>query len=104
MGYYTNYNLRMEPPNLELLDLIISGNEDMDIAMNRFGETQDSVKWYEWEEDMRKVSELYPDYLFHLSGEGENNDDIWEATFKAGKAHIRKAEINIPPFDEKELK
>lgn len=103
MGYYTKYRLEIEPDDKEVIALVRISNENIRWAVDDSGATEERLTWYHWEEDMRKVSSEYPTFTFHLYGEGENNEDIWAATFRDGKAHIRRAEINILPFDEKEL-
>lgn len=104
MGYQTAYQLEVEPETDKYLIAVIRDSHDyLRMAIDDKGNTEECCKWYKWEEDMRKISSQYPDTLFHLYGEGKSNEDIWVATFKAEKAHIRRAEINIPPFDQKEL-
>lgn len=60
-------------------------------------------KWYEWEQDMRRLSKKVPTVLFTLDGRGEEDGDIWVAYFKGGKAQVEHPEIKIPPFDKKKL-
>ncbi len=50
---------------------------------------EDSWKWYEHEDDMCVVSDLFPGTLFVLKGEGEDPGDIWEKHFQDGKM-VRK--------------
>jgi hypothetical protein len=97
MGYNTSYDLDIEPHDEGIHKIIL---EEIHDGYNPF---EDTCKWYEWEEEMRAFSLKYPNHLFHLHGEGEGSGDIWDATFKNGKAHIRQAEIHIYPFDENEL-
>ena len=54
----------------------------------------DSCKWYGHEDDMRKLSKRFPDYLFVLEGEGE----------EAGKMQECRAEIIFPVYDPEKLK
>lgn len=62
-----------------------------------------SAKWYEHEEDMLKFSKLFPDELFTLSGNGEEDTDIWRKYFKNGKCQVALASITYDEFDEKLL-
>ena len=81
MGYYTRYSLTTDMENetpvvetLKELDLIgwaLTGNL----------ETAHETKWYEHESDMKAISERFPDVHFTLSGEGEEQGDIWEKQF-----------------------
>ena len=63
----------------------------------------ESVKWYEWETDMRTLSAEFPTVLFTLHGEGENNHDMWIAYFLDGKMHRVEAKITYKPFNKNEL-
>jgi hypothetical protein len=94
MGYNTDYSLSIEPYDEDIHNHLIESVND------GYDPFEEGCKWYEWEEEMRKFSTLHPEHLFHITGFGVENDDIWAATFKNGKAHIRQAEIKIPPFDE----
>ena len=101
MGYYTKYKLEIfsNESNLsdkEVFDLTISYLEEFDIlndALSRNLDTYDSTKWYENESDMRKISQLIPDVLFLLEGEGEESGDIWKKYFMNGKMQNVKQEL-----------
>ena len=125
MGYYTNYSLEIDKSATELtpvtgvdengnpatvyvkrtIDLVQMESELANACgyerATLFG---DSVKWYEHERDMRDFSKKYPDILFILSGEGEENEDVWRAYFKNGKMQKCKAIISFDPFDADKLK
>lgn len=60
-------------------------------------------KWYEHEDDMRKISNAFAGYLFVLSGEGEEPGDIWKKYFLNGKCQDERAKIAIAEFDESKL-
>lgn len=70
------------------------------IGYNPFDE---QCKWYEWKEDMIKVSKRYPLTIFIIDGEGEESGDIWKAYFLNGKHQYTKAELVFEEFDEKKL-
>ncbi len=63
----------------------------------------EAVKWYEHEDDMKRLSFQFPDTLFRLSGEGEEPGDIWVKYFKDGKMQAMKAEIKFADFNEADL-
>jgi hypothetical protein len=65
---------------------------------------QIDAKWYDHDKNMRQLSELYPDKLFKLEGEGEENEDIWEAYYKNGKGIKYYAKMSFPEFNEGDLK
>lgn len=60
-------------------------------------------KWYGKFDQMLAYSSKYPDTLFQLDGEGEENGDIWTCWFKNGKSQYEKAKIMVAPFDEGKL-
>lgn len=106
MGYATAYTLRIDDDsNYEKLRTVLEKEgerSEICFAIDEDGESNSSEsKWYEWESDMRRISALWPNFVFHLSGIGEQHDDQWEATFVNGKAHIRGCEILIDGYDEK---
>jgi len=98
MGYYTRYELQ-----------VVSGIDyDKDyeeIVSDEVGyhPFDDETKWYSFEKDMKKVSKENPETLFKLSGEGEENGDLWEAYFKNGKMQMCKAIVTYNEFNENEL-
>ena len=47
--------------------------------------SDDSIKWYDSEQDMRSISKAYPEYIFELAGNGEESGDIWRDFYKDGK-------------------
>ena len=91
MGYATTYKLKWSPlseastvPQYELDDQISSyirgeqqKNDEFMYGVTPDGETSDSCKWYEHEEDLKPLSKKFPDVMFTLFGEGEESGDIW---------------------------
>jgi hypothetical protein len=71
------------------------------IGYNPFDE---QCKWYESDEDMKKISKKYPLTIFVLEGEGEESGDLWKKYFLNGKMQEAKAKITYDEFDEKKLK
>lgn len=132
MGYYTTFRLRVQPQWLEiqkpLKELItetqyLSEEEaesmktvTIDVLktvekerLHSYPEStlaamfSDTRKWYEWEQDMKIISKTYPEILFCLIGDGENNEDMWYAYFQKGKVQICTAIITYDEFDEAKL-
>ena len=56
----------------------------------------DMAKWYDHEEDMCAISLLFPDVTFQLSGEGENQGDLWEEYYHNGECERCSADIVFP--------
>lgn len=114
MGYYTTYNLNIEiqnatkgTKNLNIWPDIISdlreSNENAKYALSDDGDTSESCKWYSHESDIINFSIKYPDYLFILSGEGEESGDIWKKYFKNGMSQICKARVIFDEFNESKM-
>jgi hypothetical protein len=91
MGYYTKFD--------------VSENEEFVVGalMDISGYAHfDGVKWYNWQKDLVRVSEMFPDQLIRISGVGEGDGieiDIWEAYAKNGKFIINVAELVFPKVD-----
>lgn len=54
------------------------------------------VKWYEHENDMKVVSQHFPDMVFCLHGEGETQGDVWDKYFHNGDCEACYAELYVP--------
>lgn len=61
---------------------------------------EDSLKWYNHEDDMCKLSAMFPDLYFTLEGDGEEFDDFWRKLFHDGQCiGCVDGEIYYPEFD-----
>jgi len=102
MGYYTDFKLTIEGDEVderviaEDLSDISTYDWDDDLILCE-------AKWYGWVQDMTKLSQMYPNTLFKLSGDGEENGDQWICYFKDGKKQLCEAKISFDPFDESKL-
>lgn len=109
MGYSITYNLKVHTGEKSIKDIYSEWEEGkfdfegFDYAIDDNGEMCDSVKWYDHEKDMKQLSLQYPNSVFLLTGEGEENDDIWQKYFKNGKIQSCYAKITFDEFDEKKL-
>jgi len=56
----------------------------------------DEYKWYDHTYDMMKISKLFPDVIFRLSGDGEEREDMWHEYFHNGQVEECRAEIKFP--------
>ena len=107
MGYYTYYSIDIEGMTPEVKPAVIEAFKDKRIigyVFDEYLDPLDAVKWYEHDKDMLEISKLFPNLIFHLGGVGDENTDLWETHYKAGKMQHCQAEIVYPPFDEKELR
>ena len=124
MGYYTIFDLKIHkderPKNYKPIDwesdpfgeeihgdnpieVLRNHSEEARYAFNEYGNPEDTTKWYQYGEDMIWLSEKYPDIVFKLHGEGEENGDLWDCYFKNGKVQSCRARIVYDDFDEDEL-
>lgn len=106
MGYFTRFSLDIIgelPPdkNIEDFELEISKKSSYDSDWTLF---EDSVKWYDYSNDLKEFSKLYPELIFVLDGEGEESGDIWRSFYKDGKEQMSKPTIIFDEFDETKLK
>lgn len=102
MGYYTNFTIQFDDPNIsDAFEHAFDTVTDYEGCLDDFGMY---AKWYDYEKDMIEISKQFPGVLFTVSGEGEENDDIWRSYFKDGKTQFSKAIITFEPYDEGKLK
>ena len=101
MGYNTTFNLKAP---VELIYQFREENEEAEYCLDEEGDSNESGKWYDHEEDMRAFSLKHPGVLFEMTGEGEENEDMWRKYFKDGKMQVCKARITFDDFDEKKMK
>lgn len=113
MGYYTQYSLEIEyfnpPKNINSDELKTLVNQVLPLIESELSEIsgydvhlfEDTLKWYDHEEDTKKISKKYPDFLFKLKGHGEEAGDVWLKYFLNGK--MQKAKITFEEFDPQKL-
>jgi len=111
MGYRTYYTLQyIDPAGDELPEgrqaeimAYIENAKDHD-GWPTYEIDEAEAKWYEHDQDMAVLSKAFPDVLFCLHGEGEDNQDMWETYYFAGKMQYCEAMITYAPFDPAKLK
>ncbi len=102
MGYYTKYDLHYEGQITEqeiLMALIRANPGYFDNADTLEMALEEPIKWYSCEEDMLEVSKNFPNVMFTLEGEGEEQGDMWIDHFKNGKMQRRNVIYTFEPFD-----
>jgi len=76
------------------------GSEDR----NDFDLSPDNtVKWYDHDEEMLELSKQFPNTVFCLHGEGEESGDLWYCYYKNGKKQYCPAQIVYEEYDETKL-
>ncbi len=101
MGYYTNYELNFNTNNPEEETKILNRIQEISGYTYLFSQ---EVKWYDHDKDMLQLSREFPDIVFTLDGEGEENGDIWKAYYHNGKFVKNRAEIKFPEYNPNDLK
>lgn len=122
MGYYTRHVLDIENDECDYQEVIkymvelndkdsdkfypfeyeledFKNNKEVSFPLDDPGES----KWYEHTNEMLDLSKAFPNVVFKIHGEGEDNGDIWDEYYKDGKMQRCEAEIVMPPFDERKL-
>lgn len=108
MGYYTRYELvKVSNPvaALETRNFVTDQEIKQEIiATSGYSDPfSDSVKWYDHETHMKKVSKAHPGITIEIAGEGEEAGDLWKKYFRDGKVQVAKAKITYDKFDPKKL-
>lgn len=105
MGYYTNYSLYVESDNIapDLFEQIKYEVQKMNVLGWGWGRWSTYDKWYDYNQDMLLLSKKFPEVLFYLHGEGDNEEDLWDAYYQNGKVQNCHAEIIYPPYDENKM-
>lgn len=100
MGYLTTFTL-----NIIRGDLAIDYQEEIE-EMSGYGDEtfNNQIKWYDYENDMKRISKKYPEVIFCLRGYGEEPGDLWMRYFKNGKIQHSKGKVVFDEFDESKLK
>lgn len=107
MPYLTYYSLQIESESSakheQAIAALRDSSDDAADALFSTGDPNKWCRWYEHEDEMRRLSSRFPDMLFTLSGVGEEYDDIWVKYFRAGRMQASHATIVLDSFDETKL-
>ena len=88
MGYYTNYKFSNLSSGITEDEI-----EEELYKINGYNNHFAEHKWYEHEDDLKKVSLKFPDAIIVVDGVGEEPDDIWRKWFYNG--HMKCAQAKI---------
>ena len=107
MGYYTSHELQTSLTNdIEQTKIIANFHEVCEnarYAISDEGYCNEPSKWRDPEDDLREFSKLYPEVLFTLIGDGEEQGDLWRLYVKNGKAQMATAVLTYPEYDESQM-
>lgn len=95
MGYMTFYELKALPSLPDDFPVVfeeVTGYNFDNLSI-------DCIKWYGHDEDMCKLSTMYPNHMFILTDDGEASDDYWQSHYYRGNMSTSKAERILPPVD-----
>lgn len=118
MGYYTDFTVKvMEVEEGQLVnakDPTGFLSEDIDNHLEEISHYQFewwdgmqcsiNAKWYDFDNDIKKLSLIYPDNVFQVDGIGEESGDVWRMYYANGKSHSCKVVTTYSPYDPKLLK
>ena len=65
--------------------------------------SEESAKWYDHEEEILELSEEFPDFVFILSGDGEEQGDVWKKHFHNGYVETHVPKMMWPGFNIREF-
>jgi len=116
MGYITEYTLGIEQNDNnvavdeinEFIQKERKVNKDFMYVFYEDLEYNDAIygegKWYNFDEDMMKLSKAFPDVVFRLEGDGEESDDVWVTYYKDGKYQNAQRTVIIEEYNPNKLK
>lgn len=81
MGYSTNFTIETDRKGGVVLDRIMEVSDERWDGDNILRD----ARWYEHEDDLKKVSAEFPDVLITVTGWGEETGDYWRKYFVSGK-------------------
>jgi hypothetical protein len=109
LGYDTYHRLIVleedgvtEVHDLLLNDELVDG--DSTTIGNLINGNVDACHWYNSQEEMTVLSKKYPHYIFDLTGDGEDQGDIWNAFYWNGRSYRWNLEYQMPQVDVERLK
>lgn len=91
MGYYSEYQIEASEEIIKALS---------EVSGYRLYSSNDEIKWYDWEEDCRAVSKMFPDETIEVARIGEEFPDMEIGYFRNGVGWVGSAEIHWPTFEE----
>lgn len=124
MGYYTNFSLEIMTAitRAEAKDIAaainraicptIENEDDWLFSLDDYSGIEDDekatweltpydeMKWYDCEEDMKKIAKKYPAIEFRVEGYGEDREDWWVALFKGDRFQIKYCTAPVDEWED----
>ncbi|MHC4121523.1 MAG: hypothetical protein ACYSWO_28970 [Planctomycetota bacterium] len=97
MSYSTNYSLEHNLDDTEQAELF---QHLEDVHMGELVGYDCECSWYEHEEDMSRISRVFPEATFTLTGIGQQFGDAWKKRFRNGEVEEVRALLEWPEFTE----
>lgn len=105
MGYYTNYSLEIKGKG-PIYNRLMAQVEDV-VPNDTYGyslgalidDRAESIKWYNYKDDMKALSKEWPNVLFTMKCIGEDHE-MWAVHFMNGSHQDCEARIT---FDEPDM-
>ena len=99
MGYYTKHELVIQNGSNDLIQELREFSDDAAYAFDHSGDPEESIKWYNHQDELKVFSAMHPKVIFKLIGKGEENGDLWHEYYMDGMVQICKAVISYPNFN-----
>jgi hypothetical protein len=103
MGYLTRFHLQTFAENekvateaYDYLDYGPDGDYECSMFGGYNGQT-DPMKWYGWKEDLIVASKKFPTVTFIMSGNGEDDGDLWRAYALDGEIEMCDGQVIFNP-------
>lgn len=107
MGYYTDYTISIIDGSYDkkMEEALQKDIEDLDGGgweQWTSDEWYSNRKWYSQSEDTYRLSMKYPSILFCIHGNGDDEDDVWDEYWQAGR--MQHCHMEIPPYDPHQMR
>lgn len=100
MGYQSSYHLTIERPTIkedqEIIEEFRKQYCDAAYALDEEGQSGQSSKWYEAENDIRDFSIKYPHFIFILDRIGEDGE-LSRIVAQNGESQVQAPTIQYSP-------
>ena len=110
MGYLTNYKVYAtgfkDPEEVEFFEFKLKKESEygFDAARGRgvleYAGSLSEAKWYNYDENLVKLTKAFPHITVDVEGKGEDDDDHWKARYRNGESETVRAVIMFPDFQE----